>query len=134
MRGLIYKSLKKSDLALADYQKVIELDPNNAFAYNNRGAFYSERREWNLALADFNQAIELKPDNASFYFTRGLLYYQTQKWDLALADFERAIVLDPKLKLSRSLIISGEKLTKDRNSIPKLSKTIKKFSNWTKKL
>jgi hypothetical protein len=33
-----------------------------------------------------------------------------------------------------SVIISEEKFTKDKNAIPKLSKTIKNFSNWTKKI
>ncbi len=39
-RGASYGRKGEYDRAIADYTAVIRLDPNNAFAYNNRGTAY----------------------------------------------------------------------------------------------
>ena len=36
-RGSAYNKLERFEEALQDFNKVIELDPNNSEAYNNRG-------------------------------------------------------------------------------------------------
>jgi tetratricopeptide (TPR) repeat protein len=84
--------------ALADFNKAIELDPNNAVAYINRGSI----KEGSFleiikggALADFNKAIELDPNNAVAYYMRGKLN-RISDTGKALADFSKAIELDPK--------------------------------------
>ncbi|TRV43884.1 MAG: serine protease, partial [Microcystis panniformis Mp_MB_F_20080800_S26D] len=57
-RGNLYSNQQKYELALADYNKAIELNRNFAEAYNNRGGLYSNQQKYELALADFNKAIE----------------------------------------------------------------------------
>ena len=109
-RGFAYEE-EKWELALADYNKAIELNPNLAEAYNNRGDVYTQQEKWDLALADYNKAIELNPNLADAYYGRGNVYYNqrewdlavvdyTQGWDLAVADFTQAIELNPNYDLA----------------------------------
>jgi tetratricopeptide (TPR) repeat protein/S1-C subfamily serine protease len=94
-RGILYHNQQKYNLALADYTKAIELNPNYALAYNNRGTLYDDQQKYELALADYNQAIELNRNNAQAYYNRGNLYYDLQKYDLALSDYNKAIDINP---------------------------------------
>ncbi len=64
MRGMAYDNLGQEDLAIADFDKAISLDPKvYAYAYlNNRGQAYFRKGEFALAVKDYDQAIRLKPD------------------------------------------------------------------------
>ena len=44
-RGVAYHSLKQYDRAIDDYSQAIRLDPNYAFAYNNRGNAYDDLKQ-----------------------------------------------------------------------------------------
>src|SRR5882724_10035228 len=66
-RGLEASRGPDHDLAIADYNEAIRLDPKNAAAYNNRGFAYGQKGDYDKALADFSEAIRLKPDYAVAY-------------------------------------------------------------------
>ncbi|MEG3440422.1 tetratricopeptide repeat-containing serine protease family protein, partial [Pannus brasiliensis CCIBt3594] len=95
-RGYLYHQQQKTDLALADYNKAIDMNPRFAMAYNNRGYLYYQQRKTDLALADFNTAIEIDPRNVEVYNNRGLVYAEQGKTDLALADYNKAIDMNPR--------------------------------------
>lgn len=95
-RGINYTQQEKLALAIAEYTRAIELDPNYALAYNNRADIYYQQQKHDLALADWNRAIEIDPLLAVAYINRGSLYYLQKKNDLALADFNTTIDLDPR--------------------------------------
>jgi len=94
-RGLLYSLQQKYELALADFNKAIELNRNYAKAYNNRGLLYIDQQKYELALADFNKAIELDSNFAEAYNNRGNLYQDQKKYELALADYSKAIDINP---------------------------------------
>ena len=87
------------DKALADFSKVLELDPFNAQAYNNRGHIYYKKDELNMAIADFDKAIELDTKYARAYANRGLAYKKLGKKSEAIADFNKCIEFsqDPQM-------------------------------------
>jgi tetratricopeptide (TPR) repeat protein len=92
-RGVLYKDQQKYELALADYNKAIELNPNDAKAYYNRGNLYSDQQKYELALADYNKAIELNPNYAEAYANRGLLYAELKQTEKAKIDLQQAAII-----------------------------------------
>lgn len=74
-------------VAIADYTKAIEVDPNwrkIAQAYYNRGFCYSRIGMFEKAMEDFEKSLELNPSHYRSYIGVGFTYYD-------LGDFESAI-------------------------------------------
>ena len=79
---------------MTDLNRALNLDPNIAFAYNNRGwARYELNKNDDAAMTDLNKAIELDPKMPEAYLNRGILYYLLDKRDLAIADFKKVLEL-----------------------------------------
>ncbi len=96
IRGLIYYQKEDYDRAIEDYNKVIELNPNDAIAYKDRGLAYHYKKDYNLAIEDYNKAIELNPKFTEAYIIRGTVYDDLEDYDLAIEDYSKAIELNPK--------------------------------------
>ncbi len=95
-RGNLYEDQGKLELALTDYNRAIELEPEAFDPYVNRGFLYEDQGKLDLALADYNRIIELAPRTAITYLLRGNLYKKQGELELALADYNRAIELEPE--------------------------------------
>ena len=52
----------RTDYEREDYDKAIELDPNDVFVYTNRGKAYEGLGQYQRAIADYDKVIELEPD------------------------------------------------------------------------
>ena len=89
-RGNAYLIRGNFNPALQDFNKAVELDPNDANAYIIRGDAYLEKGDFDQALQDFNRAIELHPENAEAYVIRGSTWLYRQEWEKAKADLTTA--------------------------------------------
>ena len=85
----------KYDDAIADYDKAIALNPNHAYAYNNRAVAYGIKGDLDRAIADLDKAIALNPNDATAYTIRGNAYYVKGDYDRAIADYRKALEIDP---------------------------------------
>lgn len=88
-----YKELDDYGQVIADYNKVVELNPETAYVYIRRGSAYQELGDYERAIADYTEAIRLDPDNARAYEGRGWSYRDQGDTNAARADWERAIEL-----------------------------------------
>ena len=61
------------DRAIKDYDRAIQLDPKNVFAYRNRGIAYENKGDHDRAIQDYDRAIQLDPKDAVAYALRGIL-------------------------------------------------------------
>lgn len=82
------------DLALVNYNKVIELNSADAATYRNRGLAYSNKKSYDQAIADYDKAIELNPKESLAYLNRGESYEKMGNAQKALADYQKAVELD----------------------------------------
>jgi tetratricopeptide (TPR) repeat protein len=98
IRAYTYENLNDLNLALSDWNKVLELDPKYPEAYSNRGTLKaSGLNDVPGAITDYSKAIEVDPKYAEAYYNRGLLKAEKIK-DLAgaLVDYNQAIILYPQ--------------------------------------
>ncbi len=97
-RGIYYEDAEDYDLALADYDRILELDEGYWSAWNNRGNVYYYLGEFDLALTNYDEAIELDPTPDVPYYNRGLLYYEQGDYDLAVGDLSESLAINPDYK------------------------------------
>ncbi len=81
--------------AIADYTKVIRLQPDAADAYNNRGIEKGQLGQHFAAISDYDTAIRLKPDFVKAYYNRGNAKADLGQHFAAIADYDIAIRLKP---------------------------------------
>jgi tetratricopeptide (TPR) repeat protein len=84
---------------LADYDRAIQLKPNEVFTYIERGNLkHLKLNDDRGALADYDRAIQLtnyNPILAFIYLNRGSVKYKLNDIQGTLADLDQAIQLDP---------------------------------------
>ena len=65
--------------AIEDYDRAIEINPENAGAYYNRGVAYGKLGDHRQAIEDYDRAIEINPEYAEAYNNRGARLWQTRQ-------------------------------------------------------
>jgi tetratricopeptide (TPR) repeat protein len=94
-RGDAYFQLRDYPKAFADYNKLVELQPNSFMSYLGRGNAYFALGEEKAALADFNKFLELAPAKHKLvpviYHGRGMLRLNAQDYQGAIADCTKTI-------------------------------------------
>jgi tetratricopeptide (TPR) repeat protein len=89
---------KKYSEAVECCNYVIELQPNNAIAYNDRGFAYYKMQKNNEAIINFTKAIIINPNFIDAYRNRGNVNYDLSRYDEAINDWEKSIQLDSRLE------------------------------------
>lgn len=69
--GLIAKLQSKPDEALAAFQRVLKIDPNDVGTNINVGQLYSQQRKYPEAIAGFRLALASEPYNATALYSLG---------------------------------------------------------------
>ena len=95
LSGSVWFDCKDWDSAIADYDRAIEIDPDNARIYTIRGNVKFSLKDYTGAVADYDRAIELDPSSAWAYDSRGRSRNNSKDYAGAVADYDRAIELDP---------------------------------------
>jgi len=94
-RASVYFETGSYRNAIADFNRAIELDEDNAVLHANRGIAHFQTGGFDQAIADLSRAIELNPREASFRTDRGWVYHQQGEYGLAAADYAQALSLQP---------------------------------------
>ncbi len=101
VRGSMYDQQKKSDLAVADYRKAVELDPNNFDAQFNLGVY-----NYNKAADAYTKASKM---DLKTYQTSGKKFEVEGKkyFEASVPYFEKALQLQPE---DRNSLVSLQKV------------------------
>lgn len=89
-------------MAIDDYNKAIELDPNNPFAFYNRGISYDRKGDFKQAIDSFSKAIEMDPQKADFYHNRGYAYRKIKMYNEAISDYATAVKIGEQNEIEES--------------------------------
>ena len=81
-------------MAIVCYQKVMELEPDNAEAYLNLGNIYKNEKKYDDAICCYDKAIKLNPKKADSYYNMGLVFYLKGDLDKAIESYHKAISLN----------------------------------------
>ena len=95
LRGNACYDLELYHLAIANYDKAIQLKPDYAAVYNNRGNAKVNLGQYFSAISDFDKAIQLKPNYANAYYNRGVAKAALSQHFAAISDYDKAIQLKP---------------------------------------
>lgn len=99
-RGIEHRRTGQFDLAIAEYNRALAINPNLAAAYNARSWAYFKHGRAADGLADAEKALKLNPDDPSSLDTRGHILEALGRKQEAITDFRRALVKDPSRKQS----------------------------------
>jgi len=80
--------------ALQEFDKTIELDPDNFKAYFWRGRVHLKIGQYDKAISDFKMVIKLKPDYTAPYDNLGWLYFRQEKYDESIQYLSKSLELD----------------------------------------
>jgi serine/threonine protein kinase len=95
-RGLyFYWGHRQYEMALKEFNRTLELQPNNALARQYCAWVYRRRGEWERSLADSQRAQELDPSDAIIPRNIGLTYLALRLWKDAERAASRALAIDP---------------------------------------
>jgi tetratricopeptide (TPR) repeat protein len=81
--------------AIAGYDQLIALRPDDARAYNNHGKVLKNLERFAEALDSYDRAITLLPDRAEIHSNRGNVLYELERFQEAIESFDVAIRLNP---------------------------------------
>ena len=95
LRGNACYDLGLYDLAIANYDKAVQLKRDHTTAYMNRGVAKSALGQYFAAISDYDKAIQLNPDDAEVYYNRGVTKVHLGQYFAAISDYDKAIQLKP---------------------------------------
>ena len=89
-------------LALADYNKAVELKADDAVAFLNRGKVYYNLKSFDKAVSDYDRSIELNPKGSLAYYNRGVSHEKMGNPQKAITDYQKAVDLDASNESAKS--------------------------------
>ena len=111
-RGVLLAATARAySRAIDDFNRVLELEPDNVSALIARGGAYSQLGSQGLAIADLNRAIALQPSASQAFFHRATVRSRLGEMGSALQDYDQAIRLNPEntaALISRAGLLSSE--------------------------
>lgn len=110
-RGIIYNTARQLDLAVADFDAALKINPNLGEAYLNRGNAYFWQHKYPEAIADYGKAIDLKSGSLDYaHYNKALAEMNTGKFEDAKADLTAAIAVAPGFKAASDRMVEVDKV------------------------
>lgn len=95
-RGLIHYKLEKHEMALADYQKAIELKADFILPLTGSGKIYAKQNSFEKAVEYYEKAYEMGLTDVESLYNFGVSLFNLSQSQKAVEVFEKLIKIDPK--------------------------------------
>jgi TolB-like protein/Flp pilus assembly protein TadD len=93
---VFYWGYRQYDEALGEFQRALELQPNDARALSSLGYVHRRQGEWERCLSEFQRAGQLDPREAVVPASIGTTYLQLRRWKEAERAARHALTLDTR--------------------------------------
>ena len=93
--GMAYQKKGMKVEALQEYNRVLAVNPNSSFTYNNIGNILIDYGRIDEGISKFKEALRLKPNYYDAHFNLGLAYYKKKLFDDSINEFKLAIHYEP---------------------------------------
>lgn len=97
-----YLKTNDEEKATDTYTKLIEKDPSNTLARNNRALLYYQKGDYAMAIQDLNVNLRNNQKDTLALTTRSYIFLKEDMLMQAEADLQRAKQLDPNLPIIKS--------------------------------
>jgi len=125
--GLLYRRLKKNDVAIVHFNKALSIDPGYADAKNDLGTAYLAKKQWDTGISIFLELTEdltyATPQNP--LVNLGWAYYNTKNYSLSEKYYRQALDYYPKfIKAMRGLGLTYIAMGKIADAIALLERAV----------
>ncbi|GAN00149.1 hypothetical protein U91I_03814 [alpha proteobacterium U9-1i] len=101
-RGIVHLNRGDNDLAMADFEHAIELDPTMAEGYTNRGLVLLRQENYAAAIQAIDRGLTLNPvEPEKAYYNRAVAHEEMRNIRAAYADYRRAAELAPQWAIAQ---------------------------------
>lgn len=107
--GWALHQLRRYEEAIARYNQVLSLEPENYQAWYNRGNALYKLEISPEAIASYNRAVAIKPDHYESWYSRGNVLVTLQRYSEAIASYDRALLYEPDYKAAKEAKKKAEK-------------------------
>ena len=94
-RGKAFMDTGEIELAIADFNKALQYNPDYYRVYFYRGFCHHMLGKGNLALKDYDEAIGLRRIEPDFYYARAITYQKLGKFTESIQDLQKTMELNP---------------------------------------
>ena len=95
-RGKKHIEKEQYDLAIAEFNSAIIINPKLFEAFFWRGVTYYNKGNYEKAIRDFNKTIKIKPKYIYAYLNRGNTYNDKGEHEKAITDYTKVIEINPR--------------------------------------
>ena len=117
------------EIAIQEYEKALELEPENVDILVNLGAVCLQKRRADKAIDYFSRALTIAPNNSMALYDIGKAYMYKQDFRLAYMAFQQASELLPEdLEIKQLMVECLRSLGKYKDAVALMLQNIDKFS------
>lgn len=98
--GDTYYKQQAYEQALTAYARALDIDDNNAEAWNRLGITYSAIQQTDKELDAYEHALAINAHDATFWYNKAIVLSNLGRNDEALTALDQALTLDPKLTIA----------------------------------
>lgn len=85
----------KWDLAIAYFEKALEIDPDYFLVYTELGICYAKKALFDRAISLLQKATQKDPENVVAHYNLGAIYEGKGMWSQAIQEYMKVVSLDP---------------------------------------
>lgn len=113
--GKQFSDKGKWNLAIAQYEKALDLDAEYGPLYTDLGIAYAKKGLFNKAVAALQKATQLDPENVVAHYNLGLIYEGKGQLDSAIHEYIAVLTLDPnnvevRVRLGTAFVLNNQNI------------------------